>query len=230
MSRTRFHRLNLAIAGMAIAITALGGCDGDQMAAKLEAGDTYFPLSVGNRWVLQTTVRKAGVSTPQTLIDTVSIVARTRVRDNIYYQASATWSWPGFSASGRWVRRDTAGNLWVSAQPGGPEARYLIFDADVGDRWNLPEDFDGCLRSLTMIEDYAVVSTPIGRFDGATAIGGGWVDCSDFGWTASFARGVGPVKIEGVTIAGTWELQLIAAVVHEDQPEVLAGRLVDGRQ
>ena len=87
------------------------------------------------------------------------------------------------------------------------------------------ENFDACLKSLALIDDYAVVNTPVGRFDGTREIGGGWIDCTDVGWTADFARGVGPVRWEAITIAGPTNWLLVDARIRDEH----RGPVVDGQ-
>jgi hypothetical protein len=205
MSLKRFSYLALTL--------LLAGCN-QHAVDVVPAGESYFPLSVGNRWVFDRYAAAYSESAQPLGRDTVLIDARTKVAGRTYYHLRTTW--PGFSGDGGWVRRDTEGNLFWSAFPGGPGNLYMHFDAAVGQRWPLPEEFSDCLQSLQLLDDYAVVNTPAGRFDGAREIGGGWIDCTDFGWTADFARGVGPVRWEAITIAGPTNWLLVAASIHEE--------------
>ena len=66
-----------------------------------------------------------------------------------------------------------------------------------------------------MWDDYAVVETPFGRFDGVQVIGD-LARCPDFGWAVSTAKGVGPVRWVQETIAGPIEWMLTETRVHDD--------------
>ncbi len=114
---------------------------------------------------------------------------------------------------GLWVRRNPNGNLSWSAGGRGPEHQFLRFDVSRGVAW--PTGLHECADSLKMYEEYAVASTPCGRFDGVREIGD-IHRCMDFGWGVKLARGVGPVVVTYVTIGGTREFLLKSAVVKDD--------------
>lgn len=196
-----------------VLIFALAGCS-RQPVDVAPAGESFMPLAVGNTWVFKAESYTDAVVPTPTHHDTVSITGKSVVQGVEFFLLEATW--PGFSNGGLWIYRAANGNVYVSTEPKVGGSAFLIFDAEVGQRWPLDESVHGCLNSLALLDDYAVVTTPAGRFDGAREIGGGWVDCTDFGWTANFARGVGPVRWEAITIAGPTNWVLIEANIHDD--------------
>lgn len=195
-----------------ILILALTACS-RQPVDVVPAGESFMPLAVGNVWVFKAEAYNDAVVPTPTRHDTVAVTAKTVVQGVDFFRLEATW--PGFSNGGLWVYRASNGNVYVAREPEIGGSAFLIFDAEVGQRWPLDETVHGCLNSLALLDDYAVVTTPAGRFDGAREIGGGWIDCSDFGWTANFARGVGPVRWEAITIAGPTNWVLIDAHIQD---------------
>lgn len=208
-----------------VLILALAGC-ARQPVDVAPAGESFMPLAVGNQWIYQEGAYDAATMPMSTSRDTVSITAKSVVQGVEFFRLEATW--PGFSDGGLWVYRASNGNVFVSKKPQIGGTAFLIFDAEVGQRWPLGETLHGCLTSLALLDDYAVVNTPAGRFDGAREIGGGWIDCTDFGWTADFARGVGPVRWEAITIAGPTNWLLIEAEIHDDFAGALTRNGVSG--
>lgn len=208
-----------------VLILALTGC-ARQPVDVVPAGESFMPLAVGNQWVYQEDEHDAATMPVSTRRDTVTVTAKSVVQGVEFFRVKATW--PGFSEGGLWVYRASNGNVFVSRKPQVGGTAFLIFDAEVGQRWPLDETLHGCLSSLALLDDYAVVNTPAGRFDGAREVGGGWIDCTDFGWTASFARGVGPVRWEAITIAGPTNWLLIEAEIHDDFAGAITRRDVSG--
>jgi len=203
-------------AGLILLLLMLTACS-RQPVDVVPVGESYMPLAVGNTWVFKAeSYSDAPIPTP-THHDTVAITAKVVAQGVEFFRLEGTW--PGFSNGGLWVYRVSNGNVFVAPEPEIGGSAFLVFDAEVGQRWPLDESVHGCLNSLALLDDYAVVNTPAGRFDGVREIGGGWIDCSDFGWTASFARGVGPVRWEAITIAGPTNWVLIDARIHDDHSE-----------
>lgn len=184
-------------------------------------GDTYFPLAVGNRWVFQVEGHDMLTMPLPPKRDTVAVTAKSTLQGIDYYRIES--SWPGFYPKRLWVTRSNNGNILWSTKPGTYDGLYLNFNAEVGQRWPVGDEFDACLTSLALIDDYAAVNTPVGKFDGAKEIGGGWIDCTDFGWTAAFARGVGPVRWEAITIAGPTNWILVEARIRDNKSEPASG-------
>lgn len=208
-----------------VLILALTGC-ARQPVDVVPAGESFMPLAVGNQWIFEEQQQYVRDSYVASRRDTVSVTAKS-VRQGVeFFKLEA--SWPGFEEDGLWLSRGSNGNVYVSAKPQLGGTAFLVFDAEVGQRWPLGETLHGCLTSLALLDDYAVVNTPAGRFDGAREIGGGWIDCTDFGWTADFARGVGPVRWEAITIAGPTNWLLIEADIHDDFAGALTRREVSG--
>lgn len=204
---------------LVLGLLAIAGCSRHGFDVQ-PAGESFFPLAEGNRWIFQTATYDAATMPGPARRDTVTITGTAR-RDGVdYYLIEATW--PGFYSSGLWVHRTDDGNLLWSKAPGAYEGTLLNFNAEVGQRWPLGDDFGDCLTSLALIDDYAVVTTPVGRFDGTREIGGGWIDCTDFGWTADFARGVGPVRWEAITIAGPTNWLLVDARIRDERNETVS--------
>ncbi len=212
----------IRLTALALTLTALVGCSRHAVDVQ-PVGESYFPLAVGNRWVFQSETYDAATMPGLARRDTVAVTAKALHDGAAYYLVEATW--PGFHPAGLWVHRADNGNLLWSKSPGMSEGTLLNFGAEVGQRWPLGEDFDACLKSLALIDDYAVVNTPVGRFDGTREIGGGWIDCTDVGWTADFARGVGPVRWEAITIAGPTNWLLVDARIRDEHREPV----VDGQ-
>lgn len=185
------------------------------------AGESFLPLAVGNTWIFEAEGSGDAAAAGSTRTDTLRITEKTARQRIEFFRLEGTW--PGFNNGGLWVSRAATGNVYVVPEPKVGGSQFLIFDAEVGQRWPLDEDIHGCLTSLALLDDYAVVNTPAGRFDGAREIGGGWIDCTDFGWTANFARGVGPVRWEAITIAGPTNWVLIEARIHDDFPGLMSG-------
>lgn len=190
------------------------------------AGESFMPLAVGNQWIFEEQQQYVRDSYVASRRDTVGVIAKSVHQGVEFFKLEA--SWPGFEEDGLWLHRGSNGNVYVSQKPQVGGTAFLIFDAEVGQRWPLGETLHGCLSSLALLDDYAVVNTPAGRFDGAREIGGGWIDCTDFGWTASFARGVGPVRWEAITIAGPTNWLLIEADIHDDFAGAITRRDVSG--
>lgn len=208
-----------------VLILALAGC-ARQPVDVAPAGESFMPLAVGNRWIFEKQDPFNRDIVEGSHPDTVSVTAKA-VRQGVeFFKLEA--SWPGFEADGLWLYRGSNGNVYVSAKPQVGGTAFLVFDAEVGQRWPLGETLHGCLTSLALLDDYAVVNTPAGRFDDAREIGGGWIDCTDFGWTADFARGVGPVRWEAITIAGPTNWLLVEAEIHDDFAGALTRREVSG--
>jgi len=174
------------------------------------AGPSFFPLSVGNNWVF-TASREAHDSAVQETKDTLLIDQTVTTHGKRFYRLRWT-SWSG-TRTDTWVCRDRAGNVHWSDSPESESHQFLVFDAAVGEAWHTGRD--GCLDSLRMWDDYAVVETPYGRFDGVQEIGD-IAQCADFGWGVSTARGIGPVRWTQITIAGSVEWLLTEAQVHDD--------------
>jgi len=208
-------------------VTVLGilGCSADAVDPQ-SAGTSFFPLSVGNRWVFQSDrVDKATI--PTTQLDSLVVTSRAKADGHTYYHIVG--SWPGFNSGGLWVRRDSSGHLVWAQSPGTDMGMLFDFDAAVGQRWPLGGGFGDCLKSLQLLDDYAVVNAPYGRFDGVRQLGGGWIDCTDVGWSADFARGVGPVRWESITIAGPTSWLLVSATIQDDASPLPEGsRVVTG--
>jgi hypothetical protein len=184
------------------------------------AGDSFFPLAEGNRWIFAATGNHR-----QGVRDTVVIDAEETVGDITFFRLRA--SWPGFE-DGLWVRRNQLGNLIWAKQPGGTGDDLLRFDAPIGARWGKSGLLHDCVESVAMYDNYAAVRTPYGLFDGAR-IFGYLPSCSDFGWGVSAARGVGPVVWQTVTIAGTNEWRLVSAEIHDDlAARPVAARIING--
>ena len=178
-------------------------------------GDSYFPLSVGNRWIFEFRAPNGATIPGPVRRDTLEIMSHVHVNGHDYYSVRS--SWPGLYGRALWLERLDNGNLFWSGAPNSPGgSQYLLFDAEVGQRWSVGETFNDCLHSLQLLDDYAAVTTTLGRFDGAREIGGGWVDCTDFGWAADFAKGVGPVRWQVTTIAGPTNWLLVEARVEDD--------------
>jgi hypothetical protein len=196
-----------------LVIVSMAGC-GRQPVDVVPVGESFLPLAVGNRWVYQAEGFDATTMPSSARRDTVSITAKSVAQGGDFFKLEATW--PGFEDDGLWVYRAANGNIFVAKTPHVGGSAFLIFDAEVGQRWPVGDQLHGCLSSLALLDDYAAVSTPAGRFDGAKEIGGGWIDCTDFGWTADFARGIGPVRWEAITIAGPTNWLLIEAQIHDE--------------
>ena len=183
------------------------------------AGNSFFPLSVGNRWYLSMNLP----GDQHDVIDTVQIDSVSGFGGSAYYHLRC--SWPGFR-EGLWIRRDPQRNLTWSASGDGPEHQFLLFDVPVGAVW--PTGLPECTDSLSMYDDYAVVTTPYGRFDGVREIGD-IGRCIDAGWGSKLARGVGPVAVSWITIAGPRHGLLTDARVKDDasatESEVVLGPL-----
>ena len=200
----------------------LHACGPEPTKAVQTAGNSFFPLAVGNRWIF----RWNGGQTGQTYTDTVQIVDRAVYGDDAYYRIRCDW--PGFQ-EGRWIRRLGNGNLTWTTHPRGPERQFLLFDAAVGTVWLA--GLADCVDSLSMQDDYTVVTTPYGRFDGAREIGDVG-RCPDNGWGIKLARGVGPVVLSSITIAGPNHGLLVDARVADDTVTASGGgpkRIVDGK-
>lgn len=205
----------LAVSVLALAV--LHACQSASVDDIQPAGSTFFPLSVGNTWVF-TSSRSLPDSTTVVAKDTLLIDESTVVSGKRLYRL--LWSsWSG-TQSDTWVWRDDSGNVHWTDSPQARSHRFLVFGAKVGETWETGRD--GCLDSLRMWEDYAVVETPYGRFDGVQVIGD-VTRCADYGWGVSTARGVGPVRWVQVTIAGPIEWLLTEAHVQDDAaPNILA--------
>ena len=205
-----------------VLLCLLHACGTEPTKAIQTAGNSFFPLAVGNRWVFQWDGGDGG----QKRADTVLIDNVAANGEDAYYHLRC--SWPGFE-QGRWIRRMSNGNLTWATHPRGPERQFLLFDVAVGTKW--PTGLFECADSLSMYEDYAVVTTPYGRFDGVREIGDVG-QCMDAGWGIKLARGVGPVAVSWITIAGPRQCLLVDAQVRDDAPTASrAGpkRIVDGK-
>jgi len=215
IDRFRFMAFFLAVSILALAL--LHACQSASLDDIEPAGTTYFPLSVGNTWVF-TSSRSLPDSTTLVTKDTLQIDESVVAGGKRFYRLR--WSsWSG-TQTGTWVYRDEAGNVHWSDSPQAHSHDFLVFDAKVGATWNTGRD--GCLDSLRMWDDYAVVETPYGRFDGVQVIGD-VARCSDFGWGVSTARGIGPVRWVQITIAGQIDWLLSEAHVRDDAaPHILA--------
>ncbi len=215
-----FGRVGFTAFFLAVCLLAMVALHACQFSASDEiqpAGPSFFPLSVGNSWVF-TSTRNLADSTSLVTKDTLSIDESATAQGKRFYRLLWT-SWSG-SQTDTWVYRDNAGNIHWSDSPQGPTHRFLVFGAGVGETWDTGQD--GCLDSLRMWDDYAVVETPYGRFDGVQVIGD-VARCADFGWGVSTARGIGPVRWVQMTIAGSIEWVLTEARVHDDDaPHILA--------
>ncbi len=187
-------------------VAILHSCGPEPTKSVQTAGNTFFPLSVGNKWIFL--CEKASIG--GRLVDTLRIDAKTSRGGSDYYRLRGLW--PGFE-HGLWVHRDNGGNLSWAADGMGPEHQFLLFDAPVGAAW--PTGLPVCADSLSMHDDYAVVTTPYGRFDGAREIGDVG-HCMDAGWDIRLARGIGPVAYSVMTIAGPNVYLLTGAVVKDD--------------
>ncbi len=208
-----------------LAVAGVLGCSAEGVDLQ-SAGTSYFPLSVGNRWIFQSE-RIDEATVPTTRTDSIVVIARTKVQGHSYYHVLG--SWPGFSNGGLWVRRDDSEHVSWAQTPGRDLGVLFDFDAAVGQRWPLGGAFGDCLKSLQLLDDYAVVTTPYGRFDGVRQLGGGWIDCTDVGWAADFARGVGPVHWESISIAGPTSWLLVSATIQDDDAPLQKGaRVVTG--
>lgn len=208
-----------------ILILALIGCS-RQPVDVVPAGESFMPLAVGNRWIYEKQVPDNLGRVEARTVDTVRVTAKAVIHGVEFFKLESDW--PGFDQGGLWLYRESNGNVFVSKKPQFGGSQFLIFDAEVGQRWPLGETLHGCLSSLALLDDYAVVNAPAGRFDGAREIGGGWIDCTDFGWTADFARGVGPVRWEAITIAGPTNWLLVEARIHDDFSGSSANNKVSG--
>ncbi|MEW5702800.1 MAG: hypothetical protein AB1792_11310 [Candidatus Zixiibacteriota bacterium] len=183
-------------------------------------GDSFFPLAKGNRWVFAWFEHGREMGHDTVTIDMAAVVDGVK-----YYRAQAHW--PGF-AGGLWIRRDAAGNLGWVEHPGQRQTVFLYPSAKVGERWATGFAADPCADTFAMSDDYAIIATPYGLFDGTRQISA-VNQCADNGWGISLARGIGPVSWEAITIAGPRHWLLIAADIHDDplNPRATA-RVVDG--
>ena len=216
VSRIRFTVSFLAVAVGAIAL--LHACHSLSDDDIHPAGPSFFPLSVGNSWVFTASAsRTARDSAILETKDTLLIDQKVIFQGRRYYRLRWT-SWSG-AQTDTWVYRDHIGNVHWADSPGSEGHRFLMFNAAVGDTWHTGRE--GCLDSLRMWDDYAVVETPYGRFDGAQEIGD-IGHCLDFGWGVTTVRGIGPVRWTQVTIAGPIEWLLTDAQVHDDLSPTLS--------
>jgi hypothetical protein len=192
------------------AIALLHACRSSSNDEIQPAGPSFFPLSVGNSWVF-TAMRHFPDSVYLETKDTLLIEETVQADGKKFYRLRWT-SWSG-TQTDTWVWRDKSGNIHWSDTPQGRSHQFLIFDACVGETWDTGRE--GCLDSLRIWDDYAIVETPYGRFDGVRVIGD--VNrCADFGWGVSMARGIGPVRWVQITIAGTVEWVLTDARIGDD--------------
>ena len=194
-------------------IGLLHACGSEPTKTVQTAGSSFFPLSVGNKWYFSWD--RDGGGTPST--DTVQIDAVSGFGGSAYYHLRC--SWPGFR-DGLWIRRDPRGNLTWSASGRGPEHQFLLFDVPAGAVW--PTGLPECIDSLSMYGEYEVATTPYGRFDGVREIGD-LGRCIDAGWGVKLARGVGPVAVSWITIAGPSECLLTKADVKDDASDAESG-------
>ena len=208
-----------------ILLLALAACSRKPVDV-VPVGESFLPLAVGNTWIFQAEGHEDAVVPTPARLDTLSVTGKAVVQNVEFFRLEGTW--PGFSNGGLWVFRAPNGNVYTAKAPHVGGSPFLIFDAEVGQRWPLDEPVHGCLNSLALLDDYAVVNTPAGRFDGAREIGGGWIDCTNFGWTASFARGVGPVRWETILFARSTNWVLIDAHIHDDFSGTLSNGSVSG--
>lgn len=197
-------------------------CNSQSTKTMQTAGNSFFPLAKGNLWIFQWDSSHPGQSQADTvLIDDVAVYG-----EDSYYHLRG--SWPGFQ-QGQWVRRLENGNLTWTTHPRGPEHQFLLFDAAVGTVW--PTGLSECTDSLSMHDDYAVVTTPYGRFDGVREIGD-IGQCMDAGWGIKLARGVGPVAVSWITYGGLNRCLLVAAHLKDDAltaSHIGPKRIVDGK-
>jgi len=184
------------------------------------AGDSFFPLARGNQWVYAWFDRGREMGR-----DTVSIDMMAQIDGVKYFRVNAPW--PGFGG-GLLVRRDAKGNLIWDSHPDTSNRALLKPYAKVGERWATGFANQPCADTFAMSDDYAVVATPYGLFDGAKQIGA--VNrCADYGWGISLARGIGPVSWVNIGFAGTRTWLLVSADIHDDPTNPSASsRVVDG--
>lgn len=192
---------------LAACLSLIHSCSSDSGANVHTAGTSFFPLAIGNKWIL---VSDLSAGMPKSTADTVLVDNRVIRGSKTFYHVRSSLV---FLRSVTWVRRDDEGNLLWCATPGEVEQLFLKFDGPVGHSWRT--GMANCDDSLSMRDDYAVVNTPYGRFDGVLEIGDNRC-CADAGWAIRLARGVGPVSMVQVTIAGARQWLLSGAQVHDD--------------
>lgn len=177
------------------------------------AGSSFFPLSKGNVWVFVERADNPAGASLGTTQDTIRIDRERTVSGRRFYHLTSNW--PGIGPDLWLTRADNGDILWTEA-PGQELRSFLMFSEDVGETWStgLPMI---CLDSLRMWDDYAIVDTPYGRFDGVHEIGD-IAACADFGWGVSTARGVGPVRWLQISFVGVLERVLVSAHVQDDGP------------
>jgi hypothetical protein len=148
------------------------------------ADTSYLPLCVGNQWTLMT----QGQQITERIVDTVRKKGELYFRfDTLEYQPDVL-----LRESGARVYRyqDTSEVLWYD------------FSADSGANWTIPMQGQ---MTVEGINDRVVV--PAGDFSGCRRYY--WFLGMDAATTEWFARGIGLVKREIITIAGPklWSLQ-----------------------
>ena len=183
------------------------------------AGSSFFPLSKGNVWVFAERADNPAGATVGNAQDTIRIDKVHTVSGRRFYHLTSNW--PGIGPD-LWLTRADNGDILWTENPGEETHPFLLFSEDVGETWStgLPMT---CLDSLRMWDDYAIVDTPYGRFDGVHEIGD-IAACADFGWGVSTARGVGPVRWLQISFVGVLERVLVSARVQDDSPAQQAGQ------
>lgn len=223
----RLHILGEAtalIAGMAV-LMVLYACRSSNTEEIYPAGESFFPLAIGNQWIFRQTPWQLAGAEPRP-VDTI-LIDRAETHDGRrFFHLRGGGS--SFLTAGLWVRRDASGDLLWTREPGGAEKLFISHNANLGDTWYA--GLGDCLDSLSLYDDYAVINTPFGRFDGVRELGD-LAQCPDFGWGIDLARGVGPIRWMRMTISGPQEWVLSDLRISDEAARYAAqerARLING--
>lgn len=230
MPRTRARRWQLLgeatflVVGVVI-LSVLYACRSSNTEEIYPAGQTFFPLALGNQWIFKSSPWEFPTGQPA-MVDTILIDRVENWRGQRYFHMRGSAN--SFLGDGIWVCRDQTGDLLWTEELGLPERILISHNARLGETWYA--GLGPCLDSLSLYDDYAVVNTPFGRFDGVREFGD-LAQCADFGWGIDLARGVGPVRWMRMTIAGPQDWVLTELRVSDEAARFAAqerARLVNG--
>lgn len=167
-------------------------------AATWAADADFFPLAVGNQWVLQSASAEREMLNIEVL--------RSRVVDGqTYYLVS------GFTAEERWLRKDADGSVYGRDERGGGEV--LLLRPQFGASYQTP--VSGCSQTANAASETTRYRGPNFEVEGSLVVQYSPDSCRDIGFTSEvYAPEVGLVKRSLVTFRGETVFNLIHARVN----------------
>jgi hypothetical protein len=178
-----------------ISLTGLLACAACGWAAQPD----YFPLQVGNQWVLET-------ASPARELLNIEVL-RARVRGGATYFLVS-----GYAPEARWIRQAEDGTLYALDEASGQETVLARLAAGAQE---YQTSLGGCGQTAQPAAGPAPYRSPQFEIDAALAVSYAPDGCRDVGLTGEvYAPGTGPLRRSLTTFAGELVFDLVWARVN----------------